>query len=72
MKKIKFAIKNGVYCSWCADLMKKTLMQNFAMKEVEVDVARGCGSMLFREGLSVDKVLSFLRRRGFYLEIVRI
>ena len=32
---MNFIIKKGIDCSWCVDLMKKTLMQHFAIKEIK-------------------------------------
>jgi len=39
-KEINFIIRKGVYCSWCAELMKKTLNQHFALKEIDVDLMK--------------------------------
>ena len=66
-KEINFSIKKGVYCSWCADLMKKTLNQHIALKEIEVDVLKEKVHMVAYKKISLRSVIIFLKKRGYYL-----
>ncbi|MBI5803965.1 heavy-metal-associated domain-containing protein [Candidatus Pacearchaeota archaeon] len=71
MKDMNFLIKKGVYCSWCAELMKKTLMQNFLIKDVKVDIPKEKVRVVVRGKIDPEKIVSFLRKRGYHLDIVR-
>jgi len=66
-KEINFSIKKGVYCSWCADLMKKTLNQHFALKEIEVDVLKEKVHMITYKKVSPKNIIIFLKKRGYHL-----
>ena len=67
MEKINFVIKKGVYCNWCADLMKKTLMQNFPIKDVKTNVLEEKASMIPYKRVNVGDIISFLKKRGYVL-----
>ena len=66
-KEINFSIKKGVYCSWCADLMKKTLNQHFALKEIEVDVLKEKVHLIVYKKVSPKSIIIFLKKRGYHL-----
>ena len=66
-KEINFVIKKGVYCSWCAELMKKTLNQHFALKEIDVDVAEERVHLITYKKVSPKEIISFLKKRGYHL-----
>ena len=66
-KEINFIIKKGVYCSWCADLMKKTLNQHFAIKEIEVDVLNEKVHLMAPKKVSPKNLIVFLKKRGYHL-----
>ena len=66
-KEINFAIKKGVYCNWCVDLMKKTLNQHFALKKVEVDVMSKKIDLVTYKEISPKSIIVFLKKRGYHL-----
>ena len=66
-KEINLIIKEGVYCSWCADLMKKTLRQRFAIKEVEIDVLKEKVHIVTYKHVSPESIIVFLKDKGYQL-----
>ena len=66
-KEINFVIKKGVYCSWCVDLMKKTLNQHFALKEIDVDVVKEKVHLITCKRISPKSIIVFLKKRGYGL-----
>jgi len=66
-KEINFVIKKGVYCSWCADLMKRTLNQNFALKKVEIDLLKERVHIESGRKINPESIIEFLKKRGYYL-----
>ena len=67
MKRLNFKIKKGVYCSWCADLVKKTLMQSFAIKEIDVNVLKEKIHITTYKKVSPESIIGLLKRRGYIL-----
>ncbi|NCN99404.1 hypothetical protein GW923_04475 [Candidatus Pacearchaeota archaeon] len=67
-KEINFVIKKGVYCSWCADLMKKTLLQNFAIKNVKVNILKETARIIPKGRINAWDIISFLKKRGYSLK----
>jgi len=66
-KKLNFRIKKGVYCSWCADLMRKTLNQHFALKKIKIDVLKAKVHIMTHKKVSPKSVMVFLKKRGYGL-----
>lgn len=66
-KELHFSIKKGVYCSWCAELMKKTLEQHFNLKEIRVDIMNEKLHLTSMKRISPMSVISFLKKRGYSL-----
>ena len=66
-REIDFTIKKGVYCSWCADLMKKTLNQHFALKEINIDIVKEKVHAVFYKRVSPKSIIVFLKKRGYHL-----
>ena len=66
-KEINFVIKKGVYCSWCADLMKKTLNQHFVFKEIEIDILKERVHLVAYKRISPKSIIVFLKKRGYHL-----
>lgn len=66
-KEINFSIKKGVYCSWCADLMKRTLNQHFALKEIDVDVVNERVHITAYKRINPKSIIIFLKKRGYSL-----
>ena len=66
-KEINFVIKKGVYCNWCVDLMKKTLNQHFALKEIDVDVVKEKVHLITYKRVSPKSIIVFLKKRGYRL-----
>ena len=66
-KEIKFIIKKGVYCSWCADLMKNTLNQHFAIKKIEVNVLKEKVHLITHRRVSPKRIMIFLKKKGYHL-----
>ena len=66
-KEINFSIKKGVYCSWCAEMMKRTLQQRFAFKEIEIDFVKNKVHVIAYKRINPKKIISFLKNRGYYL-----
>jgi len=66
-KEINFSIKKGVYCSWCAELMKKTLNQHFALREIDVDVPKEKVHLITCKRVNPLSIIIFLKKRGYYL-----
>jgi len=66
-KEINFIIKKGVYCSWCVDLIKKTLNQHFALKEIDVNVVNEKVRLITYKRVSPKSIIVFLKKRGYHL-----
>lgn len=66
-KEINFSIKKGVYCSWCADLMKRTLNQHFALKDIEIDVLKEKVHLITYKRVNPRSIIVFLKKRGYHL-----
>ncbi len=66
-KEINFTIKKGVYCDWCADLMRKTLNQHFALKEIDIDVVKEKVHLITYKRVSPKSIIVFLKKRGYHL-----
>ncbi|MBS3077204.1 heavy-metal-associated domain-containing protein [Candidatus Pacearchaeota archaeon] len=66
-KEINFIIKKGVYCSWCANLMKAALRQHFSVKEVEVDILNGKIHLTTYKRVNPISIIAFLKKRGYIL-----
>ena len=66
-EEINFAIKKGVYCSWCVDLMKKTLNQHFALKEIDVNIVNEKVHFITYKRVSPKSIIVFLKKRGHHL-----
>ena len=66
-KEINFIIKKGVYCSWCVDLIKKTLNQHFALKEIDVNVVNEKVRLITYKRVSPKSIIVFLKKRGHHL-----
>ena len=66
-EEINFLIKKGVYCSWCAELMKKTLNQHFAFKEIDVDFVKEKVHLITDKKVSPKTIIVFLKKRGYHL-----
>jgi len=64
---MNFIIKEGIDCSWCVDLMKKTLMQHFAIKEIEVDVINKKAHIVLLKRISPESLILYLKKRGYHL-----
>lgn len=71
-KEINFTITKGIDCSWCVDLMKKTLMQHFAIKQVDVDVINKKAHIVLPKRISTRKLILYLKKRGYHLVKDRI
>ena len=66
-KEINLIIKEGVYCSWCAELMKKALKHNFAIKEIEIDVIKEKVHIITYKHVSPESIIVFLKEKGYNL-----
>jgi len=64
---MNFIIKKGIDCSWCVDLMKKTLMEHFAIKEIEVDVINKKARIVLLKRIKSEKLVAHLKKRGYHL-----
>jgi len=64
---MNFIIKKGIDCSWCVGLMKKTLMQHFAIKEIEVDVLNKKAHMVLLKKIKPENLILYLKKRGYHL-----
>jgi len=67
MRRLNFIIKKGVYCTWCADLMRRTLKNKFHIEKVEFDMPQSEVKMLSENNLQPSRIIAYLRKRGFYL-----
>ena len=62
-----FTIKKGVCCSWCAELMKKTLRAHFAIKDIEMDIPKNKVHLITYKKINPAKIISLLKKRGYHL-----
>ena len=68
-KEINFKIKKGVYCSWCADQMKRTLKKHFKIKEIEIDVLKDKVHMVTYKKINTNDIINYLKMKGYYVTI---
>ena len=66
-KRTSFTIKKGIDCSWCVELMKKTLAQHFSIKKIDVDVINKKVNMALPKGIKSKNIMVFLKKRGYHL-----
>jgi len=66
-REMNFIIKKGIDCSWCVGLMKKTLMQHFAIKEIEVDVLNKKAHVVLLKEIKPENLILYLKKRGYHL-----
>ena len=66
-KEINFIIKKGIYCSWCAELMERTLKQHFKIKEIEINILKDKIHLITYKKINPGDIISFLKKRGYFL-----
>ena len=66
-KEINFTIKKGVYCSWCADLMERTLKQHFKIKDIGIDILKDKVHLITYKKVNPRDIITFLKKRGYLL-----
>ena len=64
MKKFHFKIREGIYCSSCADMLKKTLKDNFKINDLKIEVMKGEFSFKAGNKQDIRKIICFLKKRG--------
>ena len=62
---MNFIIKKGIDCSWCVELMKKTLMQHFAIKKIYV--VREKLRIVSYKKINPKRIIILLKKRGYCL-----
>ena len=67
MKEFNFIIKKGVYCSWCAELLKKSLQQHFEIKEVSVNFPKDKIHVIAYKRPKSKDIIIFLKKRGYHI-----
>lgn len=67
MKKFTFKVKEGVYCSWCVDMMRKILFKRFSIKRLEADIIESRISMFVPAGVGKKNIMNYLDLRGYHL-----
>ena len=68
-RKINFTIKKGVYCGWCADLMKRTLKQHFKIKKIKINLLKNNVHLITNNKIQPTEIISYLKKRGYNLTI---
>ncbi len=66
-KEINLIIEEGVYCSWCADFMEKTLRHNFAIKSIEIDVLKKRVHIITYKHVNTENIIALLKEKGYHL-----
>ena len=65
MARHEFTIIKGVYCVWCADLMRKTLKNKFNINTVEFDLLKAEVRIFFNRNITSDEIIEYLKKRGY-------
>ncbi len=67
MKRLIFEIKEGIYCSWCARLIKRTLFARFPIRKMDIDVAKSRVKMMVPNKITSGNIIGYLDDRGYHL-----
>jgi len=68
MKKFTFSVKEGVYCSWCICMIRKTLLAKFAVKKMKADVLNSRVEMIVPNNVKSMSIIDYLDKRGYHLK----